>query len=85
MARRASKAAASFEQNTTAQLPLYAVGLCLALTLSQTGMILHWRHHRDQPHWRKSMAFNAIGAVLSRLSSSKVSPSSPLAPGSPWS
>jgi Amino acid permease len=52
----------AFSGNTNALLPLYAVGVFLAFTLSQTGMVLHWRHHRDQPHWRKSMAFNATGA-----------------------
>jgi fumarate reductase subunit C len=57
----------AFAGNTSALLPLYAVGVFLAFTLSQTGMILHWRHHRDQPHWRKSMVFNATGAVLSGI------------------
>jgi amino acid transporter len=57
----------AFSGNTSALLPLYAVGVFLAFTMSQTGMILHWRHHRDKPHWRKSMAFNATGAVLSGI------------------
>jgi fumarate reductase subunit C len=57
----------AFSGNTNALLPLYAVGVFLAFTLSQTGMILHWRRHRDQPHWRKSMVFNATGAVLSGI------------------
>jgi peptidoglycan/LPS O-acetylase OafA/YrhL len=56
-----------FRGNTEKLLPLYAVGVFLAFTLSQTGMIMHWRRHRDQPHWRRSMAFNATGAVLSGL------------------
>ncbi len=56
-----------FSGNTNSLLPLYAVGVFLAFTLSQTGMILHWLHHRDQPHWRKSLAFNATGAVLSGI------------------
>ncbi len=56
-----------FSGNTNALLPLYAVGVFLAFTLSQTGMVLHWRHHRDEPHWRRSMAFNATGAVLSGI------------------
>jgi hypothetical protein len=53
--------------NTESLLPLYAVGVFLAFTLSQTGMIMHWRRHRDQPHWRRSLAFNATGAVLSGI------------------
>jgi amino acid transporter len=54
-----------FAGNTQTLLPLYAVGVFLAFTLSQTGMTLHWRRHRDQRHWRRSMVFNATGAVLS--------------------
>lgn len=42
------------------------VGVFLAFTLSQAGMIMHWRRHRDQPHWRRSLAFNAIGALPQR-------------------
>jgi amino acid transporter len=56
-----------FRGNTESLLPLYAVGVFLAFTLSQTGMIMHWRRHRDQPHWRRSLVFNATGAVLSGI------------------
>jgi amino acid transporter len=56
-----------FRGTTGSLLPLYAVGVFLAFTLSQTGMIMHWRRHRDQPHWRRSLAFNAAGAVLSGI------------------
>ena len=55
----------AFRGNTESLLPLYAVGVFLAFTLSQTDMIMHWRRHRDQPHWRRSLAFNATGAVVS--------------------
>jgi amino acid transporter len=57
----------AFSGNTGTLLPLYAVGVFLAFTLSQTGMVVHWRRHRDQPHWRKSLVFNATGAVLSGI------------------
>ena len=57
----------AFGGNTNTLLPLYAVGVFLAFTLSQAGMVVHWRRHRDQPHWRKSLAFNGIGAVLSGI------------------
>src|SRR5271166_3458505 len=56
-----------FRGNTGSLLPLYAVGVFLAFTLSQTGMVVHWRRHRDQPHWRRSLVFNATGAVLSGI------------------
>ena len=51
--------------NTARLLPLYAVGVFLAFTLSQSGMVVHWRRHHDQPHWRRSLFLNATGAVLS--------------------
>ena len=53
--------------NTAALLPLYVVGVFLAFTLSQAGMVVHWRRHHDQPHWRRSLLFNATGAVLSGI------------------
>jgi amino acid transporter len=53
--------------NTESLLPLYVVGVFVAFTLSQTGMIMHWRRHRDQPHWSRSLVFNATGAVLSGI------------------
>jgi amino acid transporter len=57
----------AFSGKTNTLLPLYAVGVFLAFTLSQTGMVVHWRRHRGQPHWRKSLVFNATGAVLSGI------------------
>jgi len=53
--------------NTAALLPLYAVGVFLAFALSQAGMVVHWRRHHDQPHWRRSLFLNATGAVLSGI------------------
>src|SRR5271165_1457597 len=57
----------AFRGKTESLIPLYAVGVFLAFTLSQTGMVMHWRRHRDQPHWRRSLAINATGAVLSGI------------------
>jgi amino acid transporter len=57
----------AFSGNTNSLLPLYAVGVFLAFTLSQTGMVVHWLHHRDTPRWQHSLVFNAIGAVLSGI------------------
>ena len=57
----------AFSGNTGTLLPLYAVGVFLAFTLSQTGMVVHWRRHRDQPHWHRSLVFNATGAVVSGI------------------
>ncbi len=54
----------AFGGRTGPLIPLYAVGVFLAFTLSQAGMVVHWWRGRD-PHWRRSMAFNATGGVLS--------------------
>ena len=47
---------------TNALIPLYAVGVFTAFTLSQTGMVRH--HHRlHEPGWRRRMAINGLGAA----------------------
>jgi hypothetical protein len=57
---------AIFAGKTDALIPLYAVGVFLAFALSQAGMVVHWRRHRDA-HWRKSMFINGVGAALSAI------------------
>src|SRR6202021_1608133 len=42
---------------------LYAVGAFLAFTLSQAGMVMHWRKNRG-PHWLKSPLVNGLGALV---------------------
>jgi amino acid transporter len=44
-------------------IPLYAVGAFLAFTLSQAGMVMHWRRHRE-PGWVKSAMVNGLGALV---------------------
>jgi amino acid transporter len=44
-------------------IPLYAVGAFLAFTLSQAGMVIHWRKKRGH-HWRKSAFVNGLGAFV---------------------
>ncbi|MGW1286374.1 APC family permease [Streptomyces sp. NPDC001118] len=58
---------AGFAGNTQSLIPLYAVGVFLAFTLSRAGMVVHWLHHRDQAHWRKSLVVNATGGLLSAI------------------
>jgi amino acid transporter len=48
---------------TTALIPLYAVGVFIAFTIGQTGMVLHWRRERPSG-WRRRLAINAFGAIL---------------------
>jgi len=42
-------------------IPLYAVGAFLAFTLSQAGMVMHWRRTRG-PGWVRYMLVNGLGA-----------------------
>jgi amino acid transporter len=44
-------------------IPLYAVGAFLAFTLSQFGMVAHWRKNRG-PHWLKSALVNGLGGFV---------------------
>ncbi|HEX8832894.1 MAG TPA: APC family permease, partial [Abditibacteriaceae bacterium] len=51
-----------FHGSVTALLALYAVGVFLSFTLSQSGMVIHWFKLRA-PNWRLYAAINALGAV----------------------
>lgn len=66
LAVAASLVFVAFSAKTNALIPLYAIGVFVAFTFSQAGMVVHWRRHHD-PHWRRSMFLNALGAVLSAL------------------
>ncbi|HZU76276.1 MAG TPA: APC family permease [Dehalococcoidia bacterium] len=56
-----------FKANTDALIPLYAVGVFVSFTLSQSGMVHHWyvrRAHNtpgENPH--RSMIINGTGAI----------------------
>ncbi len=49
--------------NTQALVPLFAVGVFVGFTLSQFGMVRHWRGERSGG-WRLRAAVNGVGAVL---------------------
>jgi amino acid transporter len=57
---------AMFGGVTDRLIPLYAVGAFLAFTLSQAGMVMHWKKNGGR-HAGKSMAINAIGAVATGI------------------
>jgi amino acid transporter len=44
-------------------LPLYAVGVFTAFTLSQAGMVAHWRKKKDDG-WQKGLVVSITGTVL---------------------
>src|SRR5438034_2703056 len=57
-----------FKGNTTQLINLYAVGVFIAFTLSQAGMVVHWWRLRTQErHWRRSLLINGVGAVATGL------------------
>ena len=53
-----------FHGKTNMLIPLYAVGVFVPFTLSQSGMIIHWFRHR-QGHWLGKSTINLVGALIS--------------------
>jgi amino acid transporter len=72
-----------FQASVTALIPLYAIGVFLSFTLSQTGMAKRWWKSghlapgvevkepgsmlRYEPGWRVKMAINMVGAVCTAI------------------
>ncbi|WP_339225528.1 APC family permease [Paenibacillus sp. FSL H8-0332] len=54
----------AFEGRTEHLIPLYAVGVFIPFTLSQTGMIVKWLRHKPEG-WLPKLIINAIGALIS--------------------
>jgi amino acid transporter len=55
-----------FNAETTRLIPLYALGVFLSFTLSQYGMVLHWkRTHR--PRWKRRALTNGFGATATGI------------------
>jgi amino acid transporter len=55
-----------FNGSLDALIPLYAVGVFTSFTLSQAGMVVHWRKSRE-PGWRRSAVINGVGAVATAV------------------
>ena len=60
-----------FRGVTDRLIPLYAVGAFLAFTLSQAGMVVHWKRKGGRGA-RNSMAINAVGAIATGITVSVV-------------
>lgn len=57
-----------FGGNTNALINLFAVGVFVSFTLSQSGMVLHWWRLRGQnARWLHSMFINGLGATTTAL------------------
>ncbi len=55
---------AAFDGQTEPLIPLFAIGVFVAFTLAQSAMVAYWWRHRE-PNWRRALAINLLGAVLS--------------------
>jgi amino acid transporter len=52
-----------FGGDTQRLLPLYMIGVFISFTLSQAGMVIHWRKTKE-PGWRTSAFINGFGAIV---------------------
>jgi peptidoglycan/LPS O-acetylase OafA/YrhL len=48
---------------TDSLIPLYTIGVFLAFTMSQAGMVARWLRLRE-PGWQRGLAVNAVGMTL---------------------
>jgi amino acid transporter len=55
-----------FGADTHALIPLYMIGVFVSFTLSQAGMVVHWRRLREAG-WRTSAAINGFGALVTGI------------------
>jgi len=52
--------------DTHSLIPLYMIGVFVSFTLSQAGMVVHWRKLKG-PGWRTSAFINGIGAAVTGI------------------
>lgn len=55
-----------FGGSVASLIPLYTVGVFVAFTLSQAGMVAHWRKTRGR-RWRRVMFLNGFGAIVTGI------------------
>jgi amino acid transporter len=61
-----------FDANLSQLIQLYVVGVFTSFTLSQSGMVRHWRREKDkgagaQVGWRRSIVINTLGAITTGI------------------
>ncbi|MCY0956033.1 APC family permease [Streptomyces sp. H27-H5] len=65
----------AFDAELTRLIQLYIIGVFVSFTLSQSGMVRHWRRALDSPetprgervHIHRRLAINAVGAAMTAL------------------
>src|SRR5689334_24429425 len=55
-----------FHGDTSALIPLYAIGVFVCFSLSQAGMVVHWRRLRDVG-WARRAWLNGLGAAATAV------------------
>jgi amino acid transporter len=63
LASAASLLVVIFHADVHLLIPLYMVGVFIAFTLSQSGMVVHWIHTKRAPRRRLRIFFNTFGAA----------------------
>jgi amino acid transporter len=56
----------AFRGDTQLLLPLYMIGVFVSFTLSQAGMVIHWRKTKE-PGWKTSAVINGFGAIVTGI------------------
>ena len=56
----------SFSASVSGLIPLYTLGVFIAFTLSQGGMLVRW-WRRHEPGWRRGLAINGLGALTTAV------------------
>jgi amino acid transporter len=56
----------AFRGDTQSLLPLYMIGVFISFTLSQAGMVIHWRKAKA-PGWKSSALINGFGALVTGI------------------
>jgi hypothetical protein len=55
-----------FSASVAGLIPLYTLGVFIAFTLSQAGMLVRW-WRRHEPGWRRGLAINGLGALTTAV------------------
>jgi amino acid transporter len=55
-----------FNASVSGLIPLYTLGVFIAFTLSQAGMLVRW-YRRHEEGWRRGMAINGLGAATTAV------------------
>ena len=55
-----------FQGSVSRLIPLYAVGVFISFTLSQSGMVVHWWKEHGR-HWRRKALINGVGASITAV------------------